>query len=164
MRTKFKFSFSATVAARTGHITIAGQTISVTQASQELPAVVSYRVLWGSESYALTGSKRTRLPWEITGISVLFSKPILAGDASSLLGLVATGLTGLGTNTLTWNFSPISNGSFNLSLAESGPDALKDINGNPLTGDTNQSFSILFADYNGDGAVNASETPWASRP
>ena len=37
--------------------------------------VVSYNVLWGTQTYNVTTSPRVRLPWQITGIQVVFSRP-----------------------------------------------------------------------------------------
>ena len=40
------------------------------------PTVVSYSVIFGSQSYNLIGTTRNRLPWQITGIRAVFSEPI----------------------------------------------------------------------------------------
>ena len=69
------------------------------------PTVLSYSVLFGSESYNLIGSQRFDLPWAITGVQVVFSKPIATADVNSLTGLTTTAFAGLGTNTLTWTIS-----------------------------------------------------------
>jgi hypothetical protein len=121
------------------------------------PTVVSYNVLFGHESYNLIGSNRFDLPWLITGIQVVFSKPITSGDIHSLTGLTATGLSGLGTNTLTWTFNPISIGSFSTALLGTGADAIKDAAGNSLNSGAGftQNFKVLEGDFNGDGVVNA---------
>ena len=52
------------------------------------PTVVSYNVLFGTDglSYNLIGSARYDLPWTITGIKVVFSKPIASADLNSLTG------------------------------------------------------------------------------
>jgi len=123
------------------------------------PTVVSFNVLFGSSSFNLTGAVRNRLPWEITGIRVVFSTPITAGSAASLGGITATGFSGLGTNTLTWTFGSISIGSFLTTLAGSEPDALKDAAGNALGGGAgvSQSFKVLWGDVNDDGVVNAQD-------
>jgi hypothetical protein len=83
--------------------------------------VVSFNVLFGSPSYnvAAPGATRLRLPWQITGIQVVFSRPIVSGNVNSLGGVIPTGFTGLGTNTLTWAISPLSLGSFATKLAGS---------------------------------------------
>jgi len=123
------------------------------------PTVVSFSVLRGAESYNLIGSTRNRLPWQISGIQVVFSKPIASGSVSSLTGLTATALSGLGTNTLTWSFNPVALGSFTTGLAGSGASALRDAASNPLAGGTgfSQTVKILWGDFNDDGVVNASD-------
>ena len=87
----------------------------------------------------------------------MFSKPIASGDANSLGGVAATGLTGLGTNTLIWTIDPVSLGSFVLTLANSGSDALADSDGNPVAGQLSQTMRVLLGDINDDGVVNASD-------
>lgn len=63
--------------------------------------VVHFYVFFGSQKYDLIGSTRYDLPWQITGIQVVFNAPIAAADAHSLTGVNATGFSGLSTNTLT---------------------------------------------------------------
>jgi hypothetical protein len=123
------------------------------------PTVVAYYVLFGSERYNLIGSNRFDLPWLITGIEVVFSKPIASGDIHSLTGLTATGFSGLGTNTLAWTFNPISIGSFSTALLGSGPDAIKDAAGNALNSGAGftQNFKVLEGNFNGDGVVSAAD-------
>ncbi|MHB1560624.1 MAG: beta strand repeat-containing protein, partial [Isosphaeraceae bacterium] len=123
------------------------------------PQVVSYSVLFGHESYDLIGSSRYDLPWMITGIRVVFSKPIAGGDVNSLTGLSTTGFSGLGSNTLTWSIKAVSKGSLSTLLAGSGTDALKDAAGNPLAGGTGfaQAFRVLYGDVNGDGVVSSAD-------
>ena len=121
--------------------------------------MVSFSVLFGSQSYNVTGSPRNRLPWQITGIRVVFSAPITSGDVNSLAGVTPTGFSGLGTNTLTWTITPISLGQFTATLAGSGLDALADGNGGALgngAGAT-QLLRVLYGDYNDDGVVNAAD-------
>jgi hypothetical protein len=120
------------------------------------PTVVSYKVVWGTQSFNLIGSSRNRLPWQISAIQVVFSKPIASADMNSLTGLTTTGLSGLGTNTLTWSISPVSLGTFATALAGTGADAIKDAAGNPLAGGTgfSQNFKVLWGDVNDDGIVN----------
>ena len=120
------------------------------------PAVVSFNVLFGSTCYNLIGSGRFDLPWKITGIRVVFSKPIASADVNSLTGLTTTGFSGLGTNTLTWTISPITKGSFNTLLLGAGADAIRDAAGNPLAA-FSQAFKVLYGDFNGDGFVTASD-------
>ncbi len=123
------------------------------------PTVVDYRVMFGSSSYSLIGSARNDLPWQITGIEVVFSKPIANGDVNSLSGVTTTGFSGLGTDTLTWTISPISNGRFATALAGGGVDALTDAAGNPLTAGSgfSQNFNVLYGDATDDGNVTSGD-------
>jgi hypothetical protein len=124
------------------------------------PTVVSYSVDFGAQTYNLVGASRTaHLPWSVAGVTVVFSKPIASASAASLGGISATGLSGVGTNTLTWTFSAITNATLSTTLAGSGPNAIKDAAGNALAGGAGftQAFSVLYADFNGDGVVNASD-------
>jgi len=152
-----KFSFTPAPAQRTAHISVLGQSIPVTQANTQVPAVASYSVLWGSKVYTLGDSNRNRLPWQITGIRVVFSEVIATGNAASLMGVSATDLSGLGTNILTWTIRPISSGSYVLSLADSGANALRDFAGNSVTGDSKPTIKVLWGDVNDDGVVNAAD-------
>ncbi len=121
--------------------------------------VVAYNVLFGSQSYNLIGSTRNRLPWQITGIQVVFSAPIGSATASSLSGVTPTAMTGLGTNTLTFTINPLSLGTFVTSLAAAGASAIADLSGNPLgAGSTfTQTVKVLWGDVNDDGVVSASD-------
>ena len=121
------------------------------------PTVVSYQVLWGTESFNVIDSARKHLPWQITGIRVVFSKPITAGNMNSLGGVLSTGFSGLGTNTLTWSIKPIVLGNYATTLAGSGANALSDAAGNPLGGGAgfSQNLKVLYGDFNDDGAVNS---------
>jgi subtilisin-like proprotein convertase family protein len=123
------------------------------------PTVVSFSVLFGTQSYNVIGSPRTRLPWQVTGIQVVFSAPITSGDVNSLTGVTTTGFSGLGTNTLTWTITPIPLGNVSAVLAGSGPDALTDASNNPLAGGAGftQNLKILWGDVNDDGVVSASD-------
>jgi hypothetical protein len=125
----------------------------------QVPTVLSFQVLFGNQSYNMTTSTRKFLPWQIIGIRAVFSKAIATGSAASLSGVAVTGFTGLGTNTVTWSISPVSQGSLNAALAGSGPNALKDAGGNGLYGGTGftQSIRILWGDFNDDGVVNAAD-------
>ena len=116
-------------------------------------------MLFGSQTYNVTTSARNRLPWQITGIRVVFSEPIASGSAASLTGATVTGMTGLGTNTLTWTISPISIGAVAIQLSGSGANALKDAAGNALGAGAgfSQPLKILWGDFNDDGAVSASD-------
>src|SRR5262249_47574123 len=118
-----------------------------------------FRVLWGSQSYNVIGSPRNRLPWQISGIQVVFSAAVTSGNLNSLGGLTPTAFSGLGTNTLTWSITPVSIGQLTATLARSGPNALADANGSALGGGAgaSQILRILYGDYNDDGVVNAAD-------
>jgi hypothetical protein len=123
-----------------------------------IPTVVSFSVLWGAKSYNVIGTSRNRLPWQITGIQVVFSAPIASGNLNSLsgTGVTPTGFSGLGTNTLTWTISPLALGNFPATLAGSGANALKDTAGTALAGGAgfSQNLKILYGDFNDNGVVN----------
>jgi hypothetical protein len=123
------------------------------------PTVTAFKVLFGSESYNVIGSSRTRLPWQISGIQVTFSEPVTAGNIGSLAGIAATGFSGLGSNTLTWTFNPIALGNIGVTLAGNGTNALKDAAGNGLGSGAgfSQALKILWGDYNDDGMVNSQD-------
>ena len=123
------------------------------------PTVLAYDVIFGTDhlTYDLIGSNRYDLPWQITGIEVVFSKPIDTADVHSLTGLSTTGLSGLGTDTLVWSISTITQGTFSTSLLNSGLDAIKDAAGNTLAGAFDQNFKVLYGDFNGDGNVNSAD-------
>jgi hypothetical protein len=123
------------------------------------PTVVSYSVLFGTQSYNVIGSTRVRLPWQITGIQVTFSKAISTGDINSLTGVTTTGFGGLETNTLTWTISPVALGNPATVLAGSGADGLKDVDGNGLTGGAGfaQALKVLWGDFNDDGVVTSTD-------
>jgi hypothetical protein len=108
------------------------------------------------------GTSRNRLPWQITGIQVVFSAPIATGNVNSVSGVTTTGFSGLGTSTLTWTISPLARGNFSTTLAGSGPNALQDGGGNGLTGGAgfSQNLKILYGDFNDDGVVNSL---WSTR-
>jgi hypothetical protein len=120
------------------------------------PTIVSYSVLFGSRSFNLADSTRTRLPWQIKGIQVVFSRPIATGDASSLSGVTATSLTGLGTSTLTWSFAALAKGSFSTSLLGTGTHALKDAYGIAIS-TAPRAFKLLWGDVNDDGNVTTTD-------
>ena len=123
------------------------------------PSVTGFRVLFGSQSYNVMGSSRTRLPWQITGVRATFSEPITAGNAGSLGGISATGFSGLGTDTLTWTFNPIAVGSLTFTLAGAGANALTDAAGHALGSGSgfSQALMVLWGDFNDDGSVNAQD-------
>lgn len=121
------------------------------------PVVVAYRVVFGSRTFNLIGSRPRDLPWQITGIQVVFSEPIVGGSASSLTGVSASGFSGMGTNTLTWTFrSGLADGRHVTSLLGSGNSALRDRAGNALGGGAGfgRAFDVLLGDFNGDGKVS----------
>ena len=140
--------------------TAAPATFHLTNSAATTTKVVSYSVLFGSETFNLIGSTRTRLPWQIMGVQVVFSQPVATGNANSLSGVATVGFSGLGTNTLTWTISPTPIGSFSTAVLASGGNALKDANGNAINGGTNfvQNFKVLWGDSNDDGVVNASDS------
>jgi len=123
------------------------------------PSVTGFKVLFGSQSYDVIGSSRTRLPWQITGIQATFSEPITTANAGSLAGISAAGFSGLGTNTLTWTFNPIALGSFTATLAGSGANALTDVAGRALGNGAgfSQPLKVLWGDFNDDGSVNSQD-------
>ena len=125
-----------------------------------VPTVVSFSVLFGSQGYNIFTSARIRLPWQISGIQVVFSEPIVSGGLASLSGGAAVnGFQGLGTNTLTWTFAPIPIGNVSMLLSGSGANALKDADGNALNAGVGFSvvLKILLGDFNDDGVVSASD-------
>ena len=122
------------------------------------PTVVSFNVLFGSESYNVIGSARSDLPWQITGIQVVFSKPITSASTSSLSGVTPTAISGVGTNTLTWTISPLTLGNYKAVLAATGPNAVQDAAGNSLAGGSfTQALNVLWADFNGDRSVTSAD-------
>jgi hypothetical protein len=129
------------------------------------PVVTDFLVLFGSQSYSLVQNaaalaNRLDLPWEITGFKVVFSETIDTGTASSIGGVAASGLAGLGTNTLTWTFPQLATAMpYSINVLASGVNALKDAAGNTLNGGTSylQSFKVLMGDFNGDGQVDAAD-------
>ncbi|HEX3151821.1 MAG TPA: dockerin type I domain-containing protein [Gemmataceae bacterium] len=120
------------------------------------PAVVSYKVLFGSKSYDLVGSGRFDVPWTVTGIQVVFNRAVASGNIHSLSGLTATSLTGLGTSTLTFKFAAIIKGQFNTSLVSTGADALKDAAGNTIVA-FSHALNVLNGDFNDDHKVDLAD-------
>jgi hypothetical protein len=116
-------------------------------------------VLFGSQGYNIIGTTRNRLPWQITGIRVIFSEPVTAANINSLTGLVPTSFSGLGTNTLTWTVSPVTIGLFATSLTGSGPNAIIDANGSALNNGAGfaQTIKVLWGDFNDDGYVTSAD-------
>jgi hypothetical protein len=118
------------------------------------PTVVSYSVLFGTQSFNMAGSTRNRLPWKITGIRVVFSEPVNASTLS-LTGVTVTGLSGSGTNTLTWTINPLMIANASTAVLGTTGNAVTDLAGNPLNGgvDFNQIVKVLYGDFNDDGFV-----------
>jgi subtilisin family serine protease len=132
-----------------------GLTITVDTAA---PSVTQYQVLFGSQSYNLIGSARNRLPWRISGIRAVSDEAIALGSINSLTGLAATSFAGLGTTSLTWGITPITDGSFATTLAGTGANALQDAAGNGLKGgDFVQNFRVLHGDVNDNGYVSSAD-------
>jgi len=124
------------------------------------PTVVSVRVLFGTQSYALSGNVRNRLPWRVTGLRVTFSEAITSATLNSLTGLTPTAVAGIGTSTLTWTINPVALGNVTTALAGSGPNAITNATGSPLNNGAGatQSFRVLWGDFNDDGVVNSVDT------
>jgi uncharacterized repeat protein (TIGR01451 family) len=148
---------TATVSGGGGSIATAQSADTVSIVQPVPPTVVSFNVLFGSQSYNLIGSTRNRLPWKITGMQVVFSKPIATASLGSIGGVTATALSGVGTSTLTWTINPLSLGTFSASLPATGPNALMDSSSNTLASAFNQTIKALWGDVNDDGVVNASD-------
>jgi len=137
----------------------ASNTANLTVLDTTPPTVVSYSVLFGSQSFNMAGSPRNRLPWQITGIRVVFSEPVHATTAS-LTGLSVTGIAGNGTSTVTWTISPVTNlPSTVTKVLGTTANAVTDLAGNSLGGgaDFSQTLKVLYADFNDDGIVNSSD-------
>ena len=123
------------------------------------PAIVEFNVLYGSRRFDLLGSTRTYLPWEITGVEVVFSEPIANAGLGSLSGVAVNGFSGLGTDTLTWSIDPLSRGSLSLALRAGGANGIRDAAGNRLNGgaDVSQALQVLYGDYTDDGFVSSAD-------
>jgi hypothetical protein len=121
------------------------------------PAVVDFRVLYGTRWYSVTNNPPRVLPWAITGVRVVFDEPVTTGRAASLTGLTPMRVTGVRTNTLTWRFRAVGRGSFNFGFSSVAANMLKDRSGNPVAG-FNQFVEVLWGDFNGDREVNILDT------
>ena len=124
------------------------------------PTVVAYNVICGTGCvYNMIGTNRVHLPWQVTGIQIVFSQPITSANINSLTGVTATGFSGLGTKTLTWTFAGVTNshGSLTTALAGTGPNAIQSVGGALTGSNTGAALKILEADFNDDGVVNASD-------
>jgi hypothetical protein len=123
------------------------------------PVILEYDVIFGVKNltFNLMTSTRFDLPWQITGIRIIFSKPITTADVNSLTGLTTTSVSGLGTNTLTWTISTITQGVFATTVLNSGVDAIKDAAGNTLASPFAQNFRVLYGDFNDDGFISSAD-------
>lgn len=122
------------------------------------PRVVSYQVLFGSQSFTVPGG-RTNFPWTtITGVRVTFSEPV-TGNSSSLTGVSVTSFSGSGTNTLTWTFSALTRATYNTKVLGTTANAVMDLAGNPLGGgvDFAQTLNVLPGDVSDDGNVASND-------
>ena len=122
------------------------------------PTVLGYKVLFGTQNYTVPGG-RIRLPWTtITGIQVTFSAPVI-GNASSLTGVAVTGISGSGTDTLTWTFAPLAVATYNTKVLGTTANAVVDTAGTPLGGgvDFVQALSVLPGDRSDDGFVASND-------
>jgi beta-lactam-binding protein with PASTA domain len=136
-----------------------GSAVNLVTSTGVPPTVVSFNVLFGKQKYNVTTSARHRLPWQVTGIQVVFSQPITTGSAASLGGATVTGFSGLGTSTLSWSIVPVAQANLAITLAGSGAAALMDAAGNGLSGGSGfaQALKILWGDFNDDGVVSAAD-------
>jgi len=135
----------------------AGQSYTIDRTG---PQVAAFRVLYGSgRSFDVLASSRSILPWQITGIEVAFNEAIGGATLASLTGVTTTAISGVGTSTVGWNISTVTQGTLNTLLKASGLGAITDIAGNALAGgaDYARMLRILFADYTGDGMVNSAD-------
>ena len=126
------------------------------------PTVQSVFVLFGANAVNVFGSGFNTVPWQITGIKVVFSESIAAGNMSLLsgTGVTPSGLSGLGSSALTWTFATsLPNGVYDVRLNGIGPNALVDTDGNPLNGGSSvdQIIDVLVGDFNGDGHVDGAD-------
>ena len=122
------------------------------------PTVVSYNVICGTSClYNMVGGTRVHLPWQITGVQVVFSQVITSADASSLTGVSVGGFSGLGSNTLTWTFTGVTNGNLPTALATTGPHAIQSVGGTLAGSNTSFALKILQGDMNDDGVVNSQD-------
>ena len=123
------------------------------------PTVLEFDVVFGSQNltYNLIGSARFDLPWQITGIKIVFSEPITTANVNSLSGFSTTGFRGLGTNTLVWTISTITQGSISSTVLNTGANAITDAAGNTLASPFIQNFKVLYGDVTGDGLVSSAD-------
>ena len=123
------------------------------------PTIISYQLLFGSQSFTMPGG-RTNLPWTtVTGVKAKFSKPV-TGNSASLTGVSVTGFSGSGTNTLTWTFNALTRATYNTKLLGTTANAIRDLAGNPLGGgvDFAQTLNVLPGDVSDDGNVASNDS------
>ncbi|OJW28023.1 MAG: hypothetical protein BGO49_07475 [Planctomycetales bacterium 71-10] len=123
------------------------------------PVVLEYYVRYGTRGwYRLDGSTRRTLPWMITGVSVLFSKPIAQASLASLSGLSATTM-GWGGSWVTWSFNGVTQANVLTRLSGTGAAAIKDEYGNPLGDGAGhaQALRVLYGDFDDDGVVTSAD-------
>jgi len=151
--------YTAGGTAGTASATIDQQTLTVPVTIALPLGVAAFNVLWGTQSYNVMGSSRDRLPWQITGIQVVFTGAVATGNINSISGVTPTAFSGLGTDTLTWTISPMALGNFAVALSGTGANALADAAGNPLVGGAGftQNLKVLWGDYNDDGMVTSGD-------
>jgi hypothetical protein len=126
------------------------------------PQVQHLYVTFGSHgTYDLLGSARLDVPWQITGIQLVFNEAVTAtANSLSLAGVNvasygASGFSGSGTSTLSWTLSsPITADRVSLSLT-----GVTSTLGMPLNGGSayTRNFAVLYGDYNGDGFVTSAD-------
>jgi hypothetical protein len=111
---------------------------------------------------------RQSLPWQITGIRVVFTEPVTAGaGALALTGragiLAIRPVEGNGTTVLTWTLqTPITLDQVTAALSTAG--GIADAAGNALAGSsTSFGFAVVYGDVNGDGQVTSNEPLLVSR-
>jgi hypothetical protein len=122
------------------------------------PTVTSYKVLFGTQSFTMGSIARNRLPWQITGIQVTFSEAVTA-NISSLTGVTVTGVSGSGTNTITWTIAPLVQVNASTAVLGTTANAVTDTAGNPLGAgvDFTQTVKVLYGDFNDDGFVTSQD-------
>jgi hypothetical protein len=122
------------------------------------PTVTSYKVLFGTQNFTMGSIARNRLPWQITGIQVTFSEAVTA-NISSLTGVTVTGVSGSGTNTVTWTIAPLVQVNASTAVLGTTANAVTDTAGNPLGAgvDFTQTVKVLYGDFNDDGFVTSQD-------
>ena len=129
-------------------------------------------VLFGSQSYSLTGNPARNLPWiNVTGIQATFSQDVNVDINDLKLSGVSVPTYTIGsfnydpgTHTATWTLSQAI-GADRLSLQIDGDGTASDGNDGVATagaylvgGDYNLNFDVLPGDFNDDGVVTVMDT------